>query len=147
MHRHSKPGSVKPLTIIDTPADWTSASLAGKEAEYTYQVSESDVRELVAAVDKLKAKGVATEEDVKNVRSLASVSGREVRARLVDANSASPAAALCDGNQPTVQVLGAAICTSVAQAACCQAASSQFHRETSMPCMCSSQRRTMTSPP
>lgn len=146
MHRHSKPGSVKPLTIIDTPADWTSASLAGKEAEYTYQVSESDVRELVAAVDKLKAKGVATEEDVKNVRSLASVSGREVRARLVDANSASPADALCDG-QPTVQVLGAAICTSVAQAACCQAASSQFHRETSMPCMCSSQRRTMTSPP
>lgn len=65
--RHSKPGSVKPLTIIDSEADWTPSSLEGREREYTLEFQESDVKELIAAVDKIKAKGVSTEEDVKKV--------------------------------------------------------------------------------
>ena len=46
--RHSGPqGHVKPLTIIDDPSDWTSASLQGRESEYTYQITEADVKEIV----------------------------------------------------------------------------------------------------
>ena len=67
--RHSKPGSVKAHTIIDSPADWTSEGLKGREKEFTYQFTDSDVAELVDAVDKLKAKGIASEEDVKQVRA------------------------------------------------------------------------------
>lgn len=105
--RHSGPqGYVKPLTIIDDPADWTSTSLHGRESEYTYYITQADVDELLhvskilcspsylrslllfkghvclqqpcpiecpstglcmQAVDKLKARGVATEEDVQKV--------------------------------------------------------------------------------
>ena len=65
--RHSKPGSVKPHTIIDSAADWTSEGLKGHENEFTYHFTDTDVAELVAAVDKLKGKGVASEEDVKQV--------------------------------------------------------------------------------
>ena len=75
---------MRPLTIIESEADWTAASLKGREDEFTYHFSESDVRELVRAVDKLKARGVETEEDVKQVNLPAggslhvSRAGREV---------------------------------------------------------------------
>lgn len=62
--RHSKQGSVVPFTIIDSPADWTSAALKGKEDEFTYKFTQQDVDELVAAVEKIKERGVKTEEDV-----------------------------------------------------------------------------------
>lgn len=81
---------MKPLTIIDTvrmlpdatacasaladssmympqPADWTSASLKGKEDTYTLQLTEADAAELIHAVDRLKARGVASEDDIKQV--------------------------------------------------------------------------------
>lgn len=46
--RHSGPqGQVKPLTIIDDPADWTSTSLKGREAEYTYYITQEDITELL----------------------------------------------------------------------------------------------------
>ncbi|KAK9809629.1 hypothetical protein WJX73_008948 [Symbiochloris irregularis] len=61
---HSKQGSVKPLTIIDSPADWTAASLKGRESEWIYNFTEQDTEELVSAVEKVKASGVATEDDV-----------------------------------------------------------------------------------
>lgn len=64
--RHSKQGSVKPLTIIDGSADWSSTSLEGREAEYTYVFTEADTAELLAAVDKLRPR-VGTEEDVKQL--------------------------------------------------------------------------------
>ena len=64
-NRHSKQGAVRPHTIIDGPADWTSESLKGREDEYTYTFTPSDVSELIRAVDKLKARGVASEDDVK----------------------------------------------------------------------------------
>ena len=65
--RHSKQGQVKPLTIVDTPADWTSSGLEGRAHEYTYTFTQDDTAELVAAVEKLKSSGVASEEDVKQV--------------------------------------------------------------------------------
>ncbi|KAK9863979.1 hypothetical protein WJX84_007599 [Apatococcus fuscideae] len=65
---HSGPqGKVKPLTIIDHPSDWTSASLKGKESEYTCRWREADTLELDAAVQKLKARGVSTEDDVQQL--------------------------------------------------------------------------------
>ena len=70
--RHSKQGSVKPLTIIDGSADWSSTSLEGREAEYTYVFTEADTAELLAAVDKLRPR-VATEEDVKQVCCLTTI--------------------------------------------------------------------------
>ncbi|KAK9812337.1 hypothetical protein WJX73_003313 [Symbiochloris irregularis] len=63
----SKQGNVIPHTIIEGPADWTSTSLAGKESTYTYTFTDSDTKELIRAVDKLKSRGVASEEDVKNL--------------------------------------------------------------------------------
>lgn len=46
--RHSGPqGQVKPHTIIDDPADWTSSSLKGKEDEFTYVITEDDKREIL----------------------------------------------------------------------------------------------------
>ena len=63
--RHSGPqGKVKPLTIIDDPADWKAADWQGREDEYTYTFSQADTEELLAAVEAVKAKGVATEDDV-----------------------------------------------------------------------------------
>ena len=58
---------MKPHTIIDSPADWTSASLKGKEATFTYRFTEADTAELIKAVDVLKQRGVATEDDIKAV--------------------------------------------------------------------------------
>ena len=66
-YRHSSQGSVKPITIIDGAADWTSKSLKGREHEFTYQFQDADVKELVVAVNKLKARGVSSEDDVKQV--------------------------------------------------------------------------------
>lgn len=66
--RHSKQGSVIPLTIIDGPADWKSADLKANKDEYTYTLSKSDVNEFVSAVEKVKAKGIASEDDVANLR-------------------------------------------------------------------------------
>ena len=66
--RRSGPqGSVQPFTIIDSPADWTSASLKGREAEYTLALSAADTAELIRAVDAIKARGVSSEEDIKRV--------------------------------------------------------------------------------
>ena len=48
-------------------ADWTSASLKGKENEYTYWWSAEDTAELDAAVQKLKPR-ISTEDDVLQVR-------------------------------------------------------------------------------
>ena len=67
VRRHSQQGSVKPLTIIDSPADWTSASLKGREAEFTYALSDAEVAELISAVDALKRRGVSSEQDVLQV--------------------------------------------------------------------------------
>lgn len=53
--------------MCTTHADWTSAGLKGKEDTYTLQFSEADTAELIKAVDKIKARGVASEEDVKKV--------------------------------------------------------------------------------
>eukprot|EP00891_Asterochloris_glomerata_P005068 jgi/Astpho2/5068/Aster-x0233 len=62
---HSGPqGKVKPLTIIDDPSDWKAADWQGREDEYTYTFSQADTEELLAAVEAVKAKGVATEDDV-----------------------------------------------------------------------------------
>ena len=58
---------MKPLTVIDSPADWSSSGLKGRESEYTYVFSAEDTKELLAAVEKLKSNGVSTEEDVKKV--------------------------------------------------------------------------------
>ena len=69
--RHSGPqGKVTPLTIIDDPSDWTAESLAGKEADYTYKLTQSDVQEIIASTDKIKARISPTEEAVKKVRNL-----------------------------------------------------------------------------
>ena len=38
---------MRPLTIIDDPADWTAASLAGKEQEYSYRLTAADVEEIL----------------------------------------------------------------------------------------------------
>ena len=36
--RHSGPqGKVKPLTIVDDPADWKASDWEGREEEYTYR--------------------------------------------------------------------------------------------------------------
>ncbi len=71
--RHSGPqGKVKPLTIIDDPADWKAADWQGREDEYTYTFSQADTEELLAAVEAVKAKGVATEDDVLAVSASAS---------------------------------------------------------------------------
>ncbi len=59
-----------PHTIIDDPSDWTAESLKGKEAEYTYELTESDVKEILASTDKIKARIPATEEAVRNVGPL-----------------------------------------------------------------------------
>ena len=61
---------MKPLTLIDSPADWTSSGLQGREDEFTYVFSEDDKAELIKAVQKLKESGVASEDDVKQVGSL-----------------------------------------------------------------------------
>ncbi|KAK9845169.1 hypothetical protein WJX84_011671 [Apatococcus fuscideae] len=62
--RHSGPqGKVKPLTIIDHPSDWTSASLKGREQEYTYQWTAADTQELDDAVKRVQP-SISTEDDV-----------------------------------------------------------------------------------
>ena len=43
---------------------------AVQPSSYTYTFSDSDVRELAAAVDKIKARGVSTEEAVQKVAHL-----------------------------------------------------------------------------
>ena len=66
--RHSGPqGKVVPHTIIDDPSDWTAESLAGKEEEYTYQLTKEDVQEIIASTDKIKARISPTEQAVKKV--------------------------------------------------------------------------------
>ena len=40
----------------------------GKEEEYTYHFTDSDVTELTAAVNKVKASGVSTEHQILKVR-------------------------------------------------------------------------------
>ena len=68
VYRHSGPqGAVKPLTIIDSPADWTSEGLKGQEATYTLRFSEADRAEIQQAVEKLKARGVASEDNIQQV--------------------------------------------------------------------------------
>lgn len=47
-------------------ADWTSASLKGREQEYTYTISEADIAELDRAVQALKPR-LASEDDVLKV--------------------------------------------------------------------------------
>ena len=44
--------------------------LQGREAEYTYQFTESDVHELSAAVSKAKTAGVSSEQDILQVRRM-----------------------------------------------------------------------------
>ena len=44
--------------------------MQGREAEYTYHFTESDVSELGAAVKKAKAAGIKTEGDVLKVTTL-----------------------------------------------------------------------------
>jgi hypothetical protein len=58
---------VVPLTIIEDPSDWTADSLAGKESEYTYELTESDVKEIISSAEKIKARIPATEEAVQKV--------------------------------------------------------------------------------
>jgi hypothetical protein len=71
MRSHSGPqGRVVPLTIIDDPADWKSKDWEGREAEYTYAFSAHDVAELHAAVATLKARGIATEDDILAVSAI-----------------------------------------------------------------------------
>lgn len=71
--RHSGPqGKVKPFTIIDDPADWKRSDWVRREAEYTYQFTPEDAAELSAAVDALRARGVASEDDIIAVRPLLS---------------------------------------------------------------------------
>lgn len=60
---------MKPLTIIDDPADWKRTDWVGREAEYTYWFIPQDLAELAAAVDALKARGVASEDDIIAVSS------------------------------------------------------------------------------
>lgn len=67
--RHSTMGNVRPLTIVDGPADWRAADLRGKEDTFTYTFSPSDTAELLRAVRKLKQAGVQTEEDILKVRA------------------------------------------------------------------------------
>lgn len=57
-----------PHTIVDDPSAWTAESLKGKEAEYTYELTESDVKEILASTDKIKARIPATEEAVRKVK-------------------------------------------------------------------------------
>ncbi len=67
--RHSGPqGRVKPFTVIDDPADWKRSDWVGREAEYTYQLTLQDVAELSSAVDALRARGIASEDDIITVR-------------------------------------------------------------------------------
>lgn len=69
--RHSGPqGKVKPFTIIDDPADWKRSDWVGREAEYTFSFTPGDVAELSAAVNALRARGVAGEDDIIAVRPL-----------------------------------------------------------------------------
>ncbi|KAK9813596.1 hypothetical protein WJX73_009365 [Symbiochloris irregularis] len=63
----SKQGSVIPHTIVEGPADWTSAGLQGQEDTFTYVFTSDDSAELIKAVDNLKGQGVASEEDVKGL--------------------------------------------------------------------------------
>lgn len=56
-----------PLTIIDDPSDRTADSLAGKEGEYTYQLNEEVVKEIIASTNKIKARIPAIDEAVKKV--------------------------------------------------------------------------------
>ncbi|KAK9813026.1 hypothetical protein WJX72_007708 [[Myrmecia] bisecta] len=63
---HSGPqGHVVPLTIIDDPSAWKATDFAGHEDSYTYVFTSEDVAELTAAVDAIRARGVATEKDIK----------------------------------------------------------------------------------
>lgn len=68
--RHSSPGNVRPATIIDSAADWTSTDLQGRDDEFTYHFQPEDVKELQAAVEKIKARGVVSEDDVKQASHL-----------------------------------------------------------------------------
>ncbi len=47
-------------------ADWTSASLRGREHEYTYQWTSADTAELDGAVQKIKPQ-IRSEDDVLQV--------------------------------------------------------------------------------
>jgi hypothetical protein len=61
--RHSGPqGKVVPLTIINDPCAWTAESLKGKESEYTYELTENDLTEIIASTDKIKSRIPNTEE-------------------------------------------------------------------------------------
>ena len=57
-----------PHTIVEGPADWTSTQLQGRDAEFTYTFTKADFAELIKAVEAIKASGVASEDDVKQVR-------------------------------------------------------------------------------
>lgn len=77
--RHSGPqGKVVPHTIVDDPSDWTAESLAGKESEYTYKLTDADVKEIIAATDKIKARIPATEEAVRKVATRAAIASKIV---------------------------------------------------------------------
>ena len=76
--RHSGPqGKVVPLTIIDDPADWKAADWDGREHEYTYAFTPDDLAELRSAVAALKARGVASEDDILAVRALSHTSSAQ----------------------------------------------------------------------
>lgn len=58
--RHSGPqGKVEPLTIIDDPAGWTANDYPNLD-EHIYRLTEADVEELDAAVQKAEA----TEQEI-----------------------------------------------------------------------------------
>ena len=42
-------GEVKPYTLVDDPSAWTAADWAGKEQEFTYELSDADIDEVEAA--------------------------------------------------------------------------------------------------
>ena len=52
-------GEVKPYTLVDDPSAWNAADWAGKEQEFTYELSDADIEEVEAAVASVTAAGVA----------------------------------------------------------------------------------------
>ncbi len=52
-------GQVKPYTLVDDPSAWTAADWAGKEQEFTYELSDADIDEVEAAVASVTAAGIA----------------------------------------------------------------------------------------
>ncbi|KAK9816577.1 hypothetical protein WJX72_002145 [[Myrmecia] bisecta] len=62
--QHSGPqGKVRPLTIIDDPAAWKASDFKSPD-EYTYYFTKEEQQEIIDAAEKLKARGVRTEDDI-----------------------------------------------------------------------------------